>query len=129
MTQMVCLIAQQTTDLLFPQERVEIIFSFGESVLKPYLILPSLHIALSNTTFKAWSLYLKVNGTSKVYSHANYTGSYIRRTEIPGSVMLALSAADYVELFIALNTTDSAAGDVNYSSGYVHTGFGGFKLL
>ena len=85
--------------------------------------------AASNTTFVAYSLNLKVNGTNKVYQHANYTGSYIRRTGIPGSVMLALSAADYVEMWIQGNTTNSAAQDVNYSTGYVHTGFGGFKLL
>ena len=85
--------------------------------------------ALSNTTFVAYSLYLRVNGTNKLYSHTNYTGSYIRRTGIPGSVMLALSAADYVEIWVAGNTTNSAALDVNYSTGYVHTGFGGFKLL
>ena len=85
--------------------------------------------ALSNTTFVAYSLYLRVNGTNKLYSHTNYTGSYIRRTGIPGSVMLALSAADYVEIWVAGNTTNAAALDVNYSSGYVHTGFGGFKLL
>ena len=85
--------------------------------------------ALSNTTLHAFSLYLRVNGTNKLYSHTNYAGSYIRRTGIPGSVMLALSAADYVELWISINTTNSAAGDVNYSNGYVHTGFGGFKLL
>ena len=85
--------------------------------------------ALSNSTFVAWSLNLKVNGTNEVYSHTNYTGSYIRRTGIPGSVMLALDAADYVEIWVAGNTTNSAALDVNYSTGYVHTGFGGFKLL
>lgn len=85
--------------------------------------------AATNTTFSAYSLYIKVNGTNTVYQHTNYTGSYIRRTGIPGSVMLALSAADYVEVWILGNTTNSAAQDVNYSTGYVHTGFGGFKLL
>ena len=85
--------------------------------------------AASNTTFVAWSFYLKVNGTTKKYSHTNYSGNYIRRTGIPGSVMLALSDADYVEIWVAGNPSNSVALDVNYSTGYVHTGFGGFKLL
>ena len=95
-----------------------------------YLLFWSVSLeALTNTTLQTTSIECRVNGTAQVYQHINYTANYIRRANNPNQTLLALSAADYVELWCHHDTTNSAAADVNRSDSYIFTGFGGFKLL
>ena len=85
--------------------------------------------ALSNTTLLSPQITCRVNGTTEWYHSDYYNANPIRWVTKSGQAMLALSAADYVEIWVLLVTSNSAAGQTGYSNSYINTGFGGFKLL
>ena len=74
------------------------------------------------------SVWIYLNGVAYIKSYDHWGNVYTRLHTLDITTVMELSAADYLEVFVNLSTTNGSAGAI-YASSPKMGHFGGFKLL
>ena len=71
-------------------------------------------------------MYLYKNGAGQQYVYNNYSANYPRAISMNINTILNLSEGDYVEIYVAYNTVNSASATINSNQ---YSVFSGHKLI
>jgi hypothetical protein len=95
-----------------------------------YFLYTNVVIYDASTDIQEGDLAFYKNGSIHVTTNwQKNSGNRLRNLSMSNTVVLDLSASDYIEVFVAISTVDSGDGALENSSSSIKNFFGGYKLI